>query len=67
MSDEIEVFGRYIRQSAKAFCLNFESIGVDWLPKSQILDGPDDDEVAVGEHYIFVIPEWLAREKGLAE
>lgn len=35
-----------------------------WIPRSQIED-PDPDDLEIGQHITLLIPEWIAKEKGL--
>ena len=35
-----------------------------WIPRSQIED-PDSDDMEIGQHITLMIPEWLAKDKGL--
>lgn len=35
-----------------------------WIPKSQIED-PQPDELEIGEHVELLLPEWIAKDKGL--
>ncbi len=35
-----------------------------WIPNSQIED-PDPADLDVGQHVDLLLPEWIAREKGL--
>ena len=44
------------------------NIALDWIPKSVIKDSDTDiDEIEAGDEITIEIPEWLARQKGLAE
>lgn len=36
-----------------------------WIPRSQLEDDIDDDEVEEGQEMTITIPEWLALDKGL--
>lgn len=55
-----------IRTSPKAILVKGGEFRKDtWLPKSQLKDGTDIDEV--GDEGTVVIPEWLAEAKGLLE
>ena len=51
------------RVTDKALLVNFGAPKDEWVPKSQISDGPDSAP-GYGTTSIF-IPEWLAIEKGM--
>lgn len=47
----------------KAILIN-DGANEAWIPRSQIED-PDPEDMQIGETIILLIPEWIAKEKGL--
>lgn len=56
------VEGEVIAKTDKAILFNDGKVGV-WIPLSQIEDA--DDDIEPGKHLELLLPEWLAKEKGL--
>jgi len=60
----VELDLRIMAETANAYLVTEDEKNKEyWLPKSQI--DISDDEPEVGKIYSFLIPEWLAIEKGL--
>lgn len=49
--------------TAKAVMIN-DGARDAWIPRSQIED-PDPEDLDVGQHVELLLPEWLAKNKGL--
>jgi len=58
--DPVEFCGE-LRWETDAAYLVFDGINEVWLPKSQI----QDSRQIKGSDWEFIIPEWLAKEKGI--
>jgi hypothetical protein len=56
-----------LRETEKAYQIEFGSNAPVWVPKSQILDDdiPATDYAGTGEIFSIFLPQWLAEEKGL--
>lgn len=65
-SDRESFKGSVIRETEKAFLFDPDEAGAEigtvWLPKSQCSWHPDEGEANGGW---MLIPDWLAKEKGL--
>lgn len=55
-SDLVDIAGELRHETERAFLL-FDGARTVWLPKSQVEHHPQDG--------VFVMPEWLAKEKEL--
>ena len=68
-SDRESFKGSLIRETEKAWLFDADDLPPNsdpvWLPKSQCDWHPDEGE-AIGDGGWMLIPDWLAREKGLA-
>jgi len=63
--EKVVVQGKILYVGAKAVKI-WTPIGDEWIPLSQILKSdPEVDELEEGDEATFIIPAWLAREKGL--
>ena len=58
--DPVEFCGELRHETDRAY-LVFDGLNEVWLPKSQV----QDHRQIKGSDYEFVIPEWLAIEKGI--
>ena len=59
----VEVEAEIKRQTEKAYLVDHGGDEEVWLPKSQVSHrAPDSDKSSLR---VFVVPEWLAIEKGL--
>lgn len=68
-SDRESYKGTIIRETEKAFLFDPDtSQDAVWLPRSQCTWVPDSDESdqTLGSGGWMMVPDWLAREKGLA-
>jgi len=61
MSD-VEIDLELIRKSPAAYLVSDGEIE-EWLPKSQV-EVDSNDDLEEGQTYLFIIPEWLAFNKG---
>lgn len=64
--DDVEVVAEVVRTTERAYCIRDSRDEVAdksiWLPKSQVeLSHYMED----GKRAVFIVPGWLAREKGL--
>ncbi len=65
MSEPFSFEGTLVHQTPKAVLVNNGEEDM-WIPKSQVLDKDLDwDAYEKGDEIEFIIPEWLAEEKGL--
>lgn len=62
MSDNIQVFCTYVRDTKLGVCVEHNGQEV-WLPKSQC--NRKSGELEAGSELVLELPEWLAREKEL--
>lgn len=62
--DAIEVYITVEHESEKAYLVSDGNQKV-WIPKSQIIEGPDVVEQGGEKLTYMIIPEWLAIEKEL--
>lgn len=63
----VEIRCCVLRETEKAYQIEFGRGEPAWIPKSQILDDdlPATDYCATGEIFSIFLPEWLAVDKGL--
>lgn len=57
---EVEFCGELRRETQRAYLVN-DGVHDVWIPKSQVMES----ECLGGRDWVFYIPEWLAKEKGI--
>ena len=60
-NEPVEFIGEIKHETDKAY-LVFDGVNKIWLPKSQIMD---KTKIGSGGDYEFVIPRWIAEDKGI--
>lgn len=63
MANEVILELTVLAETPASYLVTDEDVEV-WLPKSQVTV-EDDDDVTIGITYSFVVPEWIATQKGL--
>lgn len=63
-SNQIEFGGTVERETDKAFLVS-DGINEMWIPKSQIIKARRIGGSASHHDFEFVLPEWLAKDKGI--